>query len=81
MNKKIKSLVYFGVFLNKDYLDLLRLLFESMAISSTDMGKFDIMVFTSNDFTDDISKISKQYNVNIIVKTVDFLYTKYKVGT
>lgn len=80
MNKKIKSLVYFGVFLNKDYMNLLRLLFESMAISSTDMGKFDIMVFTSNDFTDDISKISKQYNVNIIVKTVDFLYTKYKVG-
>ena len=80
MNKKIKSLVYLSVFFNRDYIDLLRLLFESMTISNTDMGKFDIMVFTSNDFKDDISKISEQYNVNIIVKTVDFLYAKYKVG-
>ena len=62
MDKKGKSLVYFGVFLRKDYIELLRLLFESMTISGTDAGEFDIMVFTSNDLVEDICKIARENN-------------------
>lgn len=74
----MKSLVYISVFLKKDYINLLNLLFESLIVSRTDLNNIDILVITQNDFKCDIKKISEKCKIDIEIKCLDFWYSKYK---
>ena len=62
----MKHLVYFSVFLNKDMLELLKLLLMSMKLySNTDT--FDILIITSEEFVKDIDVISKIFDLELMV--------------
>ena len=71
--KKIKSknLVYFCVFYNKDYLQLLNLLLKTMIFYSS-IDTFDILVITSPDFESEVKNICLKLNLHIQIMTCDF---------
>ena len=60
----LMNLLYLCVFLNKDQLELLKLFLFSMIIYSK-MESFDIFIITSNDFINDINKISLDFNIEL----------------
>lgn len=76
----MKKLVYLSLFFNRDYISLLRLLVESLALSDTDTSKFDILVFTQKDMAEEIKKVFEDFGVNGKVKCMDFLYSKKANG-
>jgi len=71
--KKIKSknLLYFCVFYNKDYFQLLSLLLKTMIFYSS-IDTFDILVITSADFESEVKNICLNINLNIQIMTCDF---------
>jgi lipopolysaccharide biosynthesis glycosyltransferase len=71
--KKIKSknLIYFCVFYNKDYFQLLSLLLKTMIFYSP-LDTFDILVITSPEFETEVKNICLNLNLNIQIMTCDF---------
>lgn len=71
--KKIKSknLVYFCVFYNKDYFQLLSLLLKTMIFYSS-IDTFDILVITSPEFQTEVKNICLNLNISIQIMTCDF---------
>jgi hypothetical protein len=71
--KKIKSknLLYFCVFYNKDYFQLLSLLLKTMIFYSS-LDTFDILVITSPEFQTEVKNICLNLNLNIQIMTCDF---------
>jgi len=55
-----KNLVYLGVFLNKEYIELLKVLLISVKLFSlTSLESIDFLIITSEDFAVDIKKLSE----------------------
>ena len=59
-----KTLLYFCVFSNPDYIKLLKLLFISLVLYTEDLSQIDLLVFTSSDLQQEINTI-KQVFINI----------------
>ena len=68
---KDKTLIYFCIFHNKGYIELLQLLLASLILRSN-LEHIDILVLTSSDFKDDIENVSKQLNIQIDTYILEF---------
>jgi hypothetical protein len=61
-----KNLIYLCVFYNRDYIQLLELLIQSLYINSNiDNNNTDILIITSNDFYIEINEIIKKFELNV----------------
>lgn len=73
-----KNLVYFCVFHNKGYIDLLKVLLSSLKLfSKTDA--MDFLVFTSNDFKPIIEELSLELQIPIAIHVFNFT-TMHEAG-
>ena len=69
---KIKNLVYLGVFFNKDYLELLKILLISVKLFSPEsLHLIDFLIMTSRDFAGDIQKISDDLGLPLNIMVLD----------
>uniref|UniRef100_A0A6C0AN28 Uncharacterized protein n=1 Tax=viral metagenome TaxID=1070528 RepID=A0A6C0AN28_9ZZZZ len=68
---KDKTLIYFCIFHNKGYIELLQLLVSSLILRSN-LENIDLLVITSSNFTKDIEHVSKKLNIHIDIYTLDF---------
>ena len=66
----LMNLIYLCVFLNKDQLDFLKLFLFSMIIYSK-MDNFDIIIITSQDFIENVNKISSEFNIELKTLNVE----------
>ena len=66
----LMNLIYLCVFLNKEQLEFLKLLLFSMLIYSK-VESFDIIIITSNEFIEDINKISSDFNIELKILIVE----------
>ena len=66
-----KSLIYFCVFHNKGYLELLQILLASLTVFSS-LDTIDILILTSSDFKHDIDKLANTLDIRITVYTLQF---------
>jgi hypothetical protein len=67
-----KNLVYFGVFRNKDYLELLKILLASVKLfSSAALPSTDFLILTSEDFVPDIQALSRLVELPLKTMTLD----------
>ena len=73
-----KNLLYFCVFYNRGYLDLLEILLQSL-IQSSDLSKIDILVFTNVEFIPFIKELSLKINKSINIHTCNFT-TQHEAG-
>ena len=68
---KDKTLIYFCIFHNKGYIELLQLLISSLILRSN-LENIDLLVLTSSNFKDDIENVSKKLNIDIYTYILDF---------
>ena len=68
---KDKTLIYFCIFHNKGYIELLQILLSSLILRSN-LEHIDILVLTSSDFKGDIEHVSKQLNIHIDTYILEF---------
>jgi len=73
-----KNLLYFCVFHNKGYIELLDILLSSM-LHFSKINNFDILVLTSNDFKPIIEGLSSKFNIQILIQTFEF-NTQHEAG-
>jgi len=66
-----KSLIYFSVFHNKGYLELLQILLASFTLCSS-LEAIDILVLTSSDFKEDIDKLSSKLGITLTIFALKF---------
>ena len=67
-----KNLVYLGVFVNKEYLELLKILLISVKLfSSRTLESIDFLIMTSRDFAADIRKVSEDVGVPLKLMFLD----------
>jgi len=66
-NTGSKNLLYFCVFHNKGYFDLLNVLLSTLKSST-----FDILVLTSPDFESNVKYLSEKFNISISTHMCDF---------
>jgi hypothetical protein len=69
---KYKTLLYFCVFSNSDYIKLLKLLLISLVIFTEDLSQIDLLVFTSANLEEEIQKFAKSLNLTIDTYIFDF---------
>jgi hypothetical protein len=62
---KSKTLLYFCVFSNKEYIKLLKLLLTSLVLFTEDLSLIDLLVFTSRDLEEEILQLARSLNLNI----------------
>ena len=62
---KSKTLVYFCVFSNRDYIKLFNLLLTSLVLFTKNLSQIDLLVFTSRDLEEEILQLGKSFNLNI----------------
>lgn len=67
-----KTLVYFCVFSNPDYINLLKLLLISLVLYTEDLSQIDLLVFTSSDLQQEIIVLEKTLNIRIDTYIFDF---------
>lgn len=69
---KAKNLVYLGVFVNKDYLELLKALVISVKLFSLRaLDSVDFLIMTSRNFAADVQKISEDVGVPLNLMFLD----------
>jgi lipopolysaccharide biosynthesis glycosyltransferase len=73
-----KNLLYFCVFYNRGYLELLTILLQSL-IQSSDVSEIDILVFTNLEFISFIKELSLKINKPISIHTCNFT-TQHEAG-
>jgi len=66
-----KTLIYFCVFHNKGYLELLQILLASFNLSSK-LDTIDILVLTSSNFKEDIDRLSNILNITLLIYPFEF---------
>ena len=64
-------LVYFCIFGNKDYLNLVHLLAVSIKLFGVPSENIHFLAITNNDFIDDLNNIFNKLNLNI---NIFFIY-------
>ena len=64
-------LIYFSVFFDKGYLQLLKYFLVSLKLFSK-LESVDLLILTSEDFRIDINKIAKELQLKIFIKTFNF---------
>jgi hypothetical protein len=62
---KSKTLVYFCIFSNRDYIKLFNLLLTSLVLFTKDLSQIDLLVFTSSNLEEEILQLGKSLNLNI----------------
>lgn len=67
-----KTLVYFCVFSNPDYIKLLKLLFTSIVLYTEDLSQIDLLVFTSKNLQEEILQLARSLNISIDTYIFDF---------
>ena len=68
---KDKTLIYFCIFHNKGYIELLQLLLSSLILRSN-LENIDLLVLTSSNFKEDIERVSKKLNIHIDTYILEF---------
>ena len=76
----MKKLVYLSVFHNEQYLNMLRLFVESLALSETDTNKFDILIFTQDNMVNEIMKIFEDFNIEVRIECMNLIYSEMKLN-
>ena len=66
-----KTLIYFCVFHNKGYLELLEILLASLNLSSS-LDTIDILILTSSNFKEDIDRLSNMVGIPLLIYTFEF---------
>jgi len=67
-----RNLVYLGVFFNRDYLELLKILLISVKLfSPTALQSIDFLIMTSRDFAADIQQISEDIGLPLNLMFLD----------
>lgn len=66
-----RALIYFCVFYNQGYIDLLNYLFASYKIFSKANSQLDFLVFTSEAFRERVEGLAADFNLQIAVKILD----------
>jgi FkbM family methyltransferase len=67
-----RNLVYLGVFFNRDYLELLKILLISVKLfSPTALQSIDFLIMTSSDFASDVQQISEDVGVPLKLMFLD----------
>lgn len=68
----MKDLVYLCIFYNKKFIDMFELFLESYVLYENDKIEYiDLLVLTSSEFKEDILKVGKRLNVNILVEVLE----------
>lgn len=67
----MKTLIYFCVFHNKGYLELLQILLASLTLFS-DLNTIDILILTSSNFKEDIDRLSNTLGIRFSIFTFKF---------
>ena len=70
MPNMTKNLVYLGVFFNRDYIELLRILLVTAKLYSS-LDTIDFLVMTSEDFAPDIQALSSLIGIPLKTMTLD----------
>lgn len=76
----MKKLVYLSVFHNEQYLNMLRLFVESLALSETDTNNFDILIFTQDNMVNEIRKIFEDFNIEVRIECMNLIYSEMKLN-
>lgn len=71
----MKSLIYLGVFLNRDYVNLLALCLKSMDIYGKKPEHTDVLVFTSQDLKPDVESACRKLSYPVKIHTVEGITT------
>lgn len=86
LSNKMKTLIYLGVYANKDYIDLLLLCLKSLEKFSNPSDNTDVLVYTSPDLTDHVKNALSSISfpvticvVNDIRSMMDGLGSKFRV--
>ena len=66
-----KNLVYLGVFFNRDYIELLKIFLITVKLFSS-LDHIDFLIMTSEDFAQDIQKLSKDIGIPLLMKFFSF---------
>jgi lipopolysaccharide biosynthesis glycosyltransferase len=67
----VKNLVYACVFANKDYLQLTKLLLQSIHLFSDVHRQFDILILTHYSFMNILQEYIQEYALNVLLHTID----------
>lgn len=70
MPSSSRNLVYLGVFVNKDYIELLRIFFITVKLYSS-LDAIDFLIITSNDFVPAINKLSNTLGIPLKTMVLD----------
>ena len=70
MPNMIKNLVYLGVFVNKEYIELLKILLITVKLYSS-IDSIDFLVLTSSDFVSDIHDLGKLIGIPLKTMIID----------
>lgn len=73
-----KNLLYFCVFYNRGYFELLDILLRSL-LKNSDLTNIDLLVFTSKDLEVEVVNLSNKFNIPILVHIFDF-NTQHEAG-
>lgn len=71
----MKSLIYLGVFLNRDYVDLLSLCLKSMDKFGKKSEETDVIVFTSEDLKPDVETAIRKLTYAVKIHTIEGITT------
>lgn len=69
--KQKKNLIYLGVFFNKDYIELLKIFLITVKLFSS-LDEIDFLIMTSDNFSPDIKKLSKDIGIPLLIKFFSF---------
>lgn len=68
----MKNLIYLCVFYDREFVNLLKLFVESYVLYNNHKNKdIDLMVMTNPEFERGILEICRQYDIDILIRTID----------
>ena len=71
----MKSLIYLGVFLNRDYVDLLSLCLKSLDKFGNKPDDADVIVFTSDELTPDVETAVRKLSYPVKIHSIEGITT------